>query len=98
MIVPDANIFCGELHKHRLTPEYHPTRSPRYTLISLLGLARARASNHKVEIDIEAAYEEVGRYENVLSRGDLGLQLWLDHRLGSIRAESIAERLKKLLR
>ena len=98
MLVPGANLFCGELHKHNLTPTYDRKRSARYTIISLLGLARARASKHHVEIDIEAIYRELGSYENVLSPGDLGLQLWLDHRLGSIRAEAIVNRLRNLLR
>jgi hypothetical protein len=98
MLVPEANVFCGELHKHNLTPEYHRKSSARYTIISLLGLARARASKHNVDIDIEAIYRKLDSYENVLSPGDLGLQLWLDHRLGSIRAEAIVNRLTSLLR
>ena len=98
MIVPEANVFCGELHKHNLTPEYHRERSARYTIISLLGLARARASNHKVEIDLEGVYRKLNLYDSVFSPGDLGLQLWLDHRLGNIRAEAIINRLTSLLR
>src|SRR5262249_680319 len=98
MIVPDANVVCGELHKRNLTPEYHRERSARYTIISLLGLARARASKHNVNIDIEAIYQKLDSCDNVLSPGDWGLQLWLDHRLGSIRAEAIVNRLTSLLR
>jgi len=98
MIVPEANVFCGELHKHNLTPEYHRERSARYTIISLLGLARAKASKHNVDIDLEAIYRKLGSYDNVLSPGDLGLQLWLDHRLGGICAEAIVNRLRSLLR
>jgi hypothetical protein len=97
MIVPKANMFCGELHKHNLTGPYNCKISARYTIISLLGLARARASQHNVQMDIEAVYRELGSYEDMLSPGDLGLQLWLDHRLGSIHAEAIVNRLKKLL-
>jgi len=98
MLVPGANLFCGELRKNDLTPAYDRKSSARYTLISLLGLARARASKHNVEMDIEAVYRELVSYENVLSPGDLGLQLWLDHRLGSIRAEAIVNHIKNLLR
>ena len=98
MIVPKTNVFCGELHNKDLTPTYHRKWSVRYTIISLLGLARARASNHAVEIDIEAIYRELMSYEDVFSPGDLGLQLWLDHRLGGIRAEAVVHRLRNLLR
>ena len=98
MLVAEANMFCGELHKHNLTPSFHRERSARYTIISLLGLTRARASKHNVETNIEAVYRKLGSYENMFSPGDLGLQLWLDHRLGSIRAETIVNRLRNLLR
>jgi hypothetical protein len=98
MIVPGANMFCGELHEHDLTAAYTCKMSARYTIISLLGLARARASKHNVAMDIDAVYLELGSYENALSPGDLGLQLWLDHRLGSRRAELIVNRLRNLLR
>src|SRR5215510_6629899 len=37
MMVPESNVFCGELHKNNLTPTYDRERSPRYTIISLLG-------------------------------------------------------------
>jgi hypothetical protein len=98
MLAAEANVFCGELHKHNLMPTYDREKSTRYTIISLLGLARARASKQKVEIDIEAVYRELRSYENVLSPGDLGLLLWLDHRLGSMRAEAILNRIRNLLR
>ncbi len=97
MLVAEANMFCGELHKHNLMPAYDRKSSPRYTIISLLGLARGRASKQKVEIDIEAVYRELASYENGLSPGDLGLLLWLDHRLGSMRADAILNRIRSLL-
>jgi hypothetical protein len=98
MLIAEANMFCGELHKHNLTPAYDHKKSARYTIMSLLGLARARASKHNIDIDIEAIYRDLDSYQNVLSPGDLGLQLWLDHRLGSIRAEAILNRLRNVLR
>ena len=98
MLAAEANLFCGELHKHNLMPTYDRERSARYTIISLLGLARARRSKRDVDIDIEAVYRELGSYQRMLSPGDLGLQLWLDHRLGSIRAEAIVNRIRNLLR
>ncbi len=98
MLVAEANMFCGELHKHNLTPAYDHKRSARYTIMSLLGLARARASKHNVDIDIEAIYQDLDSYQNMLSPGDLGLQLWLDHRLGSSCAEAILNRLRNVLR
>ena len=88
-------MFCGELHKHNLMPTYDRERSARYTIISLLGLARARGSKQKVDVDIETVYRELGSYQNGLSPGDLGLLLWLDHRLGGIRAEAILNRIRK---
>jgi hypothetical protein len=98
MLAAEVNVFCGELHKDNLLPIYDRERSARYTIISLLGLARARSSKCNVDIDIEAVYRELGSYQHVLSPGDLGLQLWLDHRLGSIRAEAIVNRIRHLLR
>src|SRR5215831_3460807 len=64
MLVAEANMFCGELHKHNLTPAYDHKRSARYTIMSLLGLARARASEHDVDIDIEAICRDLDSYQN----------------------------------
>jgi hypothetical protein len=96
MLAGKANVFCGELHKHNLMPTYDPQKSARYTIISLLGLARARNSKQNVDIDIEGVYRELG-YQRMLSPGDLGLLLWLDHRLGSISAEAIFNRVRNVL-
>ena len=98
MLAAKPNLFCGELHKHNLMPAYDRKSSPRYTIISLLGLARARASKHNVGIDIEGVYRELRSYDNALSPGDWGLLLWLDHRLGGMGAEAILGRIQNILR
>ena len=69
--------FCHEVVAPGLEPR---GRSLRYTLISLLGLQRARAAGLEVTVDpgelYELAVDEIDAPE--ITIGDLGLLLWAD--------------------
>ena len=81
--------FCHEVVAPGLEPR---GRSLRYTLISLLGLQRARAAGLEVTVDpgelYELAVDEIDAPE--ITIGDLGLLLWADHRAGSRWHDKVA--------
>jgi len=97
MLVPEKNMFCTEITKTNTYPLYDSIKSPRYTIICLLGLTRAKIAGYDISIDIERIYRELLKYMNTLTIGDLGLMLWLDQRFGSNNSAEILQRIKKLL-
>lgn len=87
----NSGLFCYRLQKTESGPVHQGT-SYRYTMMSLLGLIRARSAGLPSPIDIDAS---VGRLLNNASAwidnvGDLGLLLWLcsdssENHLGEFR-------------
>jgi hypothetical protein len=77
MFDESASLFC-----HRLIDTKQGLRreglSPRYTVMTLLGLYELRRSGASISFDIEALFESFVRETHWISGvGDLGLTIWL---------------------
>lgn len=88
---PDG-VFCFERRAGVREPL---GRSPRYTLMVLLGLLRAQAAGYALPFDVDEVHAvawrelEAGR----MSTGDVGLMLWIDARRQGGRGEELVSRL-----
>jgi len=73
----EKGLFCHRL-KHTSSGNIKEGISPRYTVMTLLGLLRAEAAEYQSPFDIyatiDALYRNVEWVDNI---GDLGLLLWL---------------------
>ena len=76
MYVPGKGLFC---HRLRKTSEgmIREGISPRYTIMTLLGLLRAQSAGVQPPVDIEATIDRLFDDAWVDNVGDLGLLLWL---------------------
>jgi hypothetical protein len=77
MFDPEKNLFCYRLRRmpHGLVRE---GVSPRYTLITLMGLSRAEAVGLDPGFDIHAILRGLSQNRGWMDNaGDLGLYLWL---------------------
>jgi hypothetical protein len=97
MFLPAKKKFCGELSKHNPKPVLDDQESFRYTIISLLGLTRAKLAGYEIYLDTESIYNGLFDSHNKLSLGDMGLMLWLDHRFEGKKSKDILNRLRTLL-
>jgi hypothetical protein len=91
-----SGLFCFE----RVRGEDEPRgRSLRYTLMTCLGLERARKAGYEHSFDPEGIYEAAVREVNAseLVPGDLGLYLWADARVGAGRQDELAALLRREL-
>lgn len=95
MQLPDG-LFCTEAGPRFPGPQ---GRSIRYTIMTCLGLERASRAGYQHGFDTrQLAAAVYDRLEDAaLKPGDLGLALWMDARLGTGRAESIARMLSRSL-
>jgi len=93
MLYPDRQLFCYRLHK---TPEglVKEGVSPRYTIMTLLGLHRAQLAGFESPVDCDLIFDGLTRNLDWIDHaGDLGLLLWLGalqcpHRLGELIARA----------
>jgi len=77
MFLPEKRLFCYRLKQ---TPGGMVTEgvSHRYTMMTLMGLHRARAAGFKSPIDTDAVLWELAQDTSwIQNAGDLGLYLWL---------------------
>jgi len=77
MFHPESQLFC---YRRRLSPAglVNEGLSPRYTIMSLLGLARYQASGWPARVDIRGVLRgSLAGTEWIHNVGDLGLLLWL---------------------
>lgn len=91
-----SGLFCNE----RAHGEREPRgTSLRYTLMTWLGLARARAAGYEHAFDLKRIHQAVlGQLDSPeLEPGDLGLYLWADARAESGRGAELADRLAAAL-
>ena len=92
MQLPDGT-FCLEVVKGGEGPI---GRSPRYTLMCLLGLHRASWAGYDVPFDLSAMTESsLGAPEPELVLGDFGLRLWLASRSGNDVARAVDELVRR---
>ncbi|HVU46957.1 MAG TPA: hypothetical protein VHD85_12560 [Terracidiphilus sp.] len=76
MLDPKENIFC-EIYARKKSGMQRQGLSPRYTLMTLLGLQRYERSGGRSPIDIAMVLETLLRDMSWLTNtGDLGLLLW----------------------
>jgi hypothetical protein len=92
---PDG-IFCYE----RVLGDPAPRgRSPRYSLMVLLGVQRAVAHGYATSVAPDALLDTL--WERIddpeLAPGDIGLHLWADARAGRRRGDELLARLERLL-
>ena len=92
MHLPDGT-FCVEVVKGGEGPI---GRSPRYTLMCLLGLHRASWAGYDVPFDLPAMTEwSLGAPDPELMLGDFGLRLWLACRSGNDVSRAIDELVRR---
>jgi hypothetical protein len=91
-----SGLFCFE----RVRGDSEPRgRSLRYTLMTCLGLERARAAEYRHPFDPERIYEAALEHLDApeLVPGDLGLYLWADARTQGGRRDELGTRLERAL-
>src|ERR1019366_1439593 len=88
MFHPDSQLFC---YRRKLSGAalVNEGLSPRYTMMSLLGLARREGSGHAVPFDLHTVLRALlANTDLKRNPGDLGLLLWL---CGEVAPESIPD-------
>lgn len=92
MILP-SSLFCFDRIKGQKAPR---GVSPRYTLITLLGIIKAIKAGYKVALDSDkiwtATLSECGSAS--ITPGDIGLYLWLDSELKGENVVGLLQRLE----
>lgn len=91
-----ASVFC--LERVRGVDEPHGL-SLRYSLMTLIGLAKASAARYEHPFDVEAIHTALLAQQDAdeLRPGDFGLYLWADAVLGAGHADEHASRLRDSL-
>ena len=97
MLVAPEGPFCFELTKDDPTAAYDPGKSWRYTIMCLLGLARAEQAGFKSSVKITPMFEKMLTTAPNLGPGELGLMLWMAARINSPLAPRIAAEMDKKL-
>ena len=95
MIVEKEQLFCLEFRHDDHIPRYSPEKSPRYTIMALLGLEKAKEAGFNVTLDLEGIYTSLKRCTSGLALGDLGLMLWLAKRKNDDSCQDILDSLKR---
>ena len=88
MFHPDSQLFC---YRRKLSGAalVNEGLSPRYTMMSLLGLARRESSGHAVPFDLRKLLRGLlSAKDRMRNLGDLGLLLWL---CGEVAPESVPD-------
>jgi hypothetical protein len=77
MLDPDKNLFCHRIVRTR-EGMLREGASPRYTIMTPLGLRQAELSREEIPFDTRAIFESLVQDTNwVQGVGDLGLAVWL---------------------
>jgi hypothetical protein len=97
MIVPGTRSFCLQLARDNSRPEFAPIYSPRYSIMCLLGLERARRAGLVSSLDLDSLFDAAVRSLPELTVGDVGLLLWFAARRESAQADMIAKALEQKL-
>ncbi len=95
MLVPGTQTFCLQLTRDNSIGEFAPIYSPRYSIMCLLGLERARRAGLQSHLDLDALFAAAFEGLRELTVGDVGLLLWLAVRRESSRADAIAKVLER---
>lgn len=89
------NLFCYE----RVQNGTIRGSSLRYTLISLIGICKAKSNGYSINIDTQSIYSTLLRHIDDLeiTIGDIGLFLWLDANIGEHNDDLLINKLNRLL-
>jgi hypothetical protein len=92
----DDGMYCLEVHADDMKPR---GRSIRYSVMTALGLLRARAAGYEVGVDVDALVDLIlaKRDDPALKPGDAGLLLWLDRRAGRDHAGTLLSSIDRRL-
>lgn len=90
MLIGERNLFGWEVSAYDPVPKYEIHKSLRYSIMSLLGVARARDAGWNIGLDLARIHGELLKHLAHMSIGDLGLLLWLDNRLKTGHAPEIS--------
>jgi len=96
MFVPSENLFC-----YSMLPGHHECQgtSLRYSMISVIGLAKARAAGYEIRFPVEDIMKVLfKRLHQMTPIGELGLFLWADALWESGYQGSIFDRVKPFSR
>src|ERR1700722_3219715 len=77
MFVPEKNIFCFRV-QHTKQGLVKQGLSPRYTIMTLLGLREVERTGARTPFDVNSIYETLAKDTAwIQGAGDLGLMIWL---------------------
>lgn len=97
MIVPENGLFCSEKKTNGAIENDSMAKSLRYTVISLLGLSKARRNGFSIPFDLNTMFHSFLEFAHKISIGDAGLLLWLNCRLDKQYGKSIFDRIYEKL-
>jgi hypothetical protein len=97
MLVHPDGPFCLELGRDNPVPAFDADKSWRYTIMCLLGLARAEQAGFKTPVKLEVILERMLNTAANLGAGEFGLMLWMAVRVNSPLTTRIARGLARKL-
>jgi hypothetical protein len=97
MLVSPEGPFCLELAKGNYEPRFDSDKSWRYTIMCLLGLARAEQAGLETHVNVKRIYDRTLALLPELGPGELGLLLWMATRIKSDQASAIAQEMAQKL-
>lgn len=97
MLVAPEGPFCLELAKGNSVPRFDADKSWRYTIMCLLGLARAEQAGHATGVDVKKIYDRTLAARKDFGPGEIGLLLWMATRIQSDQAAGLAGELTRKL-
>jgi len=93
MFVPQENLFCYSMQSQK---DGCQGISLRYSMISLIGLAKARLAGYEVRLPVESIMNAIfNRRHQITHIADLGLFLWTDALWGANYQRQIFDRVKQ---
>jgi hypothetical protein len=97
MLVAADGPFCLELTKDNRTAAFDRDKSWRYTVMCLLGLARAQAAGLESRVNVKLIFDRMVALMPELGAGEIGLLVWLAVRINSDKTAAIAQELFRRL-
>lgn len=93
MFVPNENLFCYSMESRENSCR---GISLRYSMISLIGLAKAKSADYEIRLPIKKAMNTIFERRNQISHaGDVGLFLWADALCGTNLGQQIFDMVKQ---
>jgi hypothetical protein len=94
MFLPEKNIFCFRV-QHTKEGLVKQGLSPRYTIMTLLGLRKVERAGARTPFDLNSIYETLAKDTAwIQGAGDLGLMIWLTAVFAPDQIDGFFSRLK----